>query len=492
MDPTEDEQKQMDKLAAVFTWVGLPAGEMNDETKLAGSLARLLGATQDTKPVTLGVVSKGDYEAVISRWKVPETAGARPPTLAEIGAAKLVGHVCRLLAGAGETLESLKKKAHTQQPSTAAPSISTAAARRIKLSSIVSQVDDTEILMADEKEVLKAFARYETVYGKGDRPPNGTEPTSEQLSAVKHLLDSNCCPYTDFSVFGPYGQRIYKKVKLSGYQIARDGPLTSVELHGPSNIAQWIGCYTVLQNILVMLDAVDLGHLLRYKSMIERYHDKYGEKVWSVIYQGDVRCRLENMPRIKRIAQAAYDKAVSAGNSSDYDPARPWNHVWLKAPEDLEFWRKEVVDPSFLILTKIANKDEILQGDATTNSSKGGPRETAPNASRIAEQAQSSSMRPRNTSRTGRLNNVENGRYTTNRTGYKICAGYNDDKCTQASQGIWCTQSWDTVHQCSRCLGSHPVSKCPHSDMPKPGFLKGPGKGRGKGGRKGRSGRPPY
>ena len=95
MDPTEDEQKQMDKLAAVFTWVGLPAGEMNDETKLPGSLARLLGATQDTKPVTLGVVSKGDYEAVISRWKVPETAGARPPTLAEIGAAKLVGHVCR-------------------------------------------------------------------------------------------------------------------------------------------------------------------------------------------------------------------------------------------------------------------------------------------------------------------------------------------------------------------------------------------------------------
>ena len=44
--------------------------------------------------------------------------------------------------------------------------------------------------MADEKEVLKAFARYETVYGKGGGPPNGTEPTSEQLSAVKHLLDS--------------------------------------------------------------------------------------------------------------------------------------------------------------------------------------------------------------------------------------------------------------------------------------------------------------
>jgi len=235
MDPTEDERKQMDKLAAVFTWVGVPAGEMNDETKLAGSLAKLLGATHDTKPVTLGVVAEGDFEAVIAKWNVPDGAGARPPTLTEIGTAKLVGHVRRILAGAGETLESLKKKAHALSPSAATPPISTAAARRIKLSSIISQVDDTEILMADD-EVLKAFARYERVYGKGDRPPNGTEPTSEQLSAVKHLLDSNCCPYTDFPVFGPYGQRIYKKVKLSGYQIARDGQLTSVELHGPSNI----------------------------------------------------------------------------------------------------------------------------------------------------------------------------------------------------------------------------------------------------------------
>jgi hypothetical protein len=162
-------------------------------------------------------------------------------------------------------------------------------------------------------------------------------------------------------------------VKLSGYQIARDGQLTSVELHGPSNIAQWIGYYNVLQNILVMLDAVDLGHLLRYKTMIERFHDKYGEKVWSVIYQGDVRCRLENMPRIKRIAQAAHDKTTSTGSTTNYDPARPWNHMWLKATEDLEFWREEVVDPSFIIITKIANNDEIVHGDEPTNSAKGGP-----------------------------------------------------------------------------------------------------------------------
>ena len=308
MDPREAEQQAMDKLSAVVKWAALAENEMADENKLSGSLAMLLGATENTRPVIFGVVSEVHYEAVIAQWKVPISGGARSPTLTEMGAAKLVGHVCRLLEGVCEFLESLKRKAHAPPVVVPPPSLSTAAVRRIQLSSVVSQVDDTDILMADEKEIIKAYARYEVVYGKGDRPPNGTEPTSEQLSAVKHLLHSNCCPYTDFSIFGPYGQRIYKKVKLSGYQIPRDGQLTSVELHGPSNISQWIGCNNVLQNIIVMLDAVDLGHLLRYKPMIERYHDKYGEKVWSVIYQGDVRCRLENMPRFKRIAQAAHDK----------------------------------------------------------------------------------------------------------------------------------------------------------------------------------------
>ena len=61
MDPTEDEQKAMDTMAEVFKWVGLSETEMGDETKLSGSLAKLLGAADITKPVTIGVVSEADY-----------------------------------------------------------------------------------------------------------------------------------------------------------------------------------------------------------------------------------------------------------------------------------------------------------------------------------------------------------------------------------------------------------------------------------------------
>lgn len=206
--------------------------------------------------------------------------------MTELGQAKLIGHVCRIVAGQGQTIEDLKRKAaaiSTTPHGSAVSSGSTAAARKVKLSSVISQIDDTEILLADEKEILKAFARFEVVYGKGERIPKESEPTSEQITAVKHLLDQGSVPYVDFAIFGPYGMRILKKVKLSGVMLGRDGSVKSQEFHGPANISHWIASYTVLQNVLVMLDAVDLGNLLRYKAPVERFHDKYGEKVWSIV-----------------------------------------------------------------------------------------------------------------------------------------------------------------------------------------------------------------
>ena len=144
--------------------------------------------------------------------------------MTELGQAKLIGHVCRIVAGQGQTIEDLKRKAaaiSTTPHGSAVSSGSTAAARKVKLSSVISQIDDTEILLADEKEILKAFARFEVVYGKGERIPKESEPTSEQITAVKHLLDQGSVPYVDFAIFGPYGMHILKKVKLSGVMLGR-------------------------------------------------------------------------------------------------------------------------------------------------------------------------------------------------------------------------------------------------------------------------------
>lgn len=150
------------------------------------------------------------------------------------------------------------------------------------------------------------------------------------------------------------------------------------------------------------------------------------------------------------------------------------------------------------ILTKVANVGETLEGDARIDQPTpgAGPREVQPPPSRLGESASSSAVHPRNANRTGRFHQVEGGKYLSNRTGYKICEAYNTGQCTDASQGVWCQRNWDTVHQCDRCLGSHPSSRCPDQEMPTPGFLKKNAKGKGKDGKgrgkKGRGRRPQY
>lgn len=343
--------------------------------------------------------------------------------------------------------------------------------------------------MAPEQDLMQCFRRYETIFGKGERPNQDQEPTPEQVSAIKCILARGSPPFVDFGVFGPHGHRIMKKVKLSGYNIGRDGQLQTIELYGPSNIAMWEACYNVLMNALVMVDAVDLGALMSYKQHVMKLHDRYSAKVWPIIYQADN--RLEHMERTRRTLQSAHEEATAKGATTDYDDARPWNLVFRRVIADESFWRDQVVEPALLVLTKVAGLNEVVQGDAGVShgNQSGGPRETEPRVARMSQPPQQS-IRPRNNNRTGRYHQIESGRYTANRTGYTLCSAFNSGECEETLNGLWCSKSSNMVHQCNKCLGTHPSSRCPHSELQVPGFVrnKGKAKGRGSGGKgKGKS-----
>lgn len=147
-----------------------------------------------------------------------------------------------------------------------------------------------------------------------------------------------------------------------------------------------------------------------------------------------------------------------------------------------------------LILTKITTANEVVDGDAKVGAAPAAAssqRETAPAPARMSGDKL---IRPRNSNRTGRTHNIQDGKYTHNRTGYAICGGYNNCQCSNSTQGIRCPQQWDTVHQCDRCLGNHPSTRCSHSELQTPGFVKnskGGKKGRGSG-RGGKGKRAPY
>ena len=502
MDPTAIEIATFASVGVVATWAGLTG--MADRTTVGGSLFEALGLVTTQAPRIIGIIPEADFTAAMQNWRIPrlDAAGAplvppdRAPTMAELGQATLFGRACRITAGNGDTLESLRAAAKAAGAPPASSTPTPSGSRRLKMSAIASQVDDTEFDMAPEQELMRCFKRYESIFGRGERPDQGEEPTPEQVSAVKCILDRGSPPFVDFGVFGPHGHRLMKKVKLSGYNIGRDGQLQTIELHGPPNISMWESCYNVLLNTLVMVDAVDLGALLSYKQRIIKLHDRYSPRIWPIIYQADNRCRLEHMERVRRNLQSAHEDAVARGSSTDYDDARPWNLVFRRVVADESFWRDQVVEPALLVLTRVTGLGEVIQGDAgVLPASTGGPRETEPRPARLTQPAQA--IRPRNANRIGRYHQTESGRYTANRTGFSICNAFQSGECNESTGGIWCNKSHGHVHQCDRCLGSHPSSRCPHQELQVPGFVRNKGKGKSKGGKKGkdkgpRSGWQPY
>ena len=495
MDPTQAELATFNDVGVIGGWAGFT--DLGNENSVGGSLFSTLGLVTTQVPRVIGIISEADYATAVQTWRIPRIGAdgnpmvppTRAPTVAELGQATLFGRACRISAGNGDTLESLRAMAKAgppQQPGSASAAPGSASGRKLKMTAVASQVDDSEFDMAPEQELMRCFKRYESIFGRGERPDQEAEPTPEQVSALRCIISRGSPPFVDFGVWGPHGHRMMKKVKLSGYNIGRDGQLQTIELHGPPNIAMWEASYNVLMNALVMLEAVDLGALLSYKQHVIKLHDRYSSKVWPIIYQADNRCRLEHMERTRRSLQSVHEEAVSKGATTDYDDSRPWNLVFRKVISDESFWRDQVVEPALLVLTKVAGINEFATGDADVQAraAHAAPRETEPRAARMSQAPQQ--IRPRNSNRTGRYHQTDGSRYTANRTGFGLCAGFNAGDCNETSGGIWCSKSSGLVHQCDRCLGTHPSSRCPHGELQVPGFVKNKGKSRGKGGRKGK------
>ena len=348
-DPAPAERQGMDTIKKVFDWAGFAGDDLGSDQTAGGTLARLLGLVETDHPRIMALVDDADFGAMIQKWKVarvPQGGGQAAydaPTMAELGKARLVLRTCKVVAGSGETIEDLRNqlaqaKAAASNPPTQSSQqpavLSTGQERRVKLSAILSQIDESEAKIMDEKEMVAAYLRYATIFGESERPPKESEPTIEQISALRHIIQQGHPPYTDFSVWGTFGHRLVKKIKLSGYVIGRDGVLSTIELTGPTNIGMWLQSWQVFSNTCIMLDVIDLGTLTltKYGDLVEKFHNRYGSAIWALLYQADTRFRLELVDRVRRQVQAEYEELKQAQGANakipGYDPKRPWNYVY--------------------------------------------------------------------------------------------------------------------------------------------------------------------
>ena len=229
-----------------------------------------------------------------------------------------------------------------------------------------------------------------------------------------------------------------------------------------------------------MLGQITPATLDLWVKVITSYAYRYGQEVWALIYQIDVRARLEHMERIRRLGSAARAQAVEAGGSHAFDPAVPWEWVFRQTAEDAQFWRRELEEPALLIKTRVERLGSALQDDAPLqpnagSSQRSGSASTAPPPKRHKAQAD------RDAPRFHRVDTE--GYFTHNRRGVKLCISFQKGECSTSTSGSGrCPRDADLVHQCSKCLFlGHGRSQCVASQVSRDNTTPRKGKGKGKG-----------
>ena len=82
---------------------------------------------------------------------------------------------------------------------------------------------------------------------------------------------------------------------------------------------------------------------------VTNYAGRYDAEAWALIYQTEVRARLEHMSHVRRDGAAAKVQATAAGGTHLFNVGSPWEWVFRETAHDTEFWRTEIEEPALLI-----------------------------------------------------------------------------------------------------------------------------------------------
>ena len=94
--------------------------------------------------------------------------------------------------------------------------------RKVKVSQVADQLDDTELEVMDQAVLDAAFNHYRS--RMGSEPLKESEPTAEQVTVLySRVVTHNGSPYADFSVLTPFGRRAQKQMKAKGFMLQEDG-----------------------------------------------------------------------------------------------------------------------------------------------------------------------------------------------------------------------------------------------------------------------------
>ena len=105
----------------------------------------------------------------------------------------------------------------------------------------------------------------------------------------------------DLAVWGPFGHRIKRKLRLSGQTLGANSVFRTFLLCGFLSVFEWQAGWAIFKTGASMLQ------VLRVK-MATNYAGRCGVEAWALTHQADVGARLEHMSRVRHdSAEASFD-----------------------------------------------------------------------------------------------------------------------------------------------------------------------------------------
>lgn len=212
--------------------------------------------------------------------------------------------------------------------------------RKLKFSQVVEQGDDTEFLCEPESAKGGYYSKYIAVMG--GLPEESEDPSIEQLSALSRRISLKQGIYVDFAVWVPYSRKHMRAAKYQSFLLQDDGSFLNKMVAGPSCFRHWQASFRVLRTALVMLDMVNLCHLVAWEAWIEKLNFLH-PSCWHLIVASEDRARGEFMTRTITKIKLDIDKGPLG-----WSEAKPWNVAWQQVLADKIYWTEQVTVPALI------------------------------------------------------------------------------------------------------------------------------------------------
>ena len=339
---------------------------------------------------------------------------------------------------------------------------------KIHMSQVLNQVLAGEITLLDPEVITAGYATY--FKSQGAPPLACEECTAEQLSAFTASIRDLGSTYADFAVWVPFGLRSQKRQKFTGKVFAANGTLIDQEIIGPPTFDDWEKSYRLFRTACLMFNVLSPARCDNYCAKIKAYTRRY-PGCWAVIYQVDVRSRLEQAQRVKRNGSTKAAAAMAQGKTHDYDPTMPWEYVFEQLTnKERQWWTTELEEPCIQIVTKAASLNSFIDDDA--------PIQRPPQPQH-------------NEQRAPKRQNHSQGPSNQNKRRVMFCEGWQNKTCLDKDGQNRCRANPTFVHQCSKCMrnshGANWPGGCNNEQRSKQhrgkGGKGGKSKGSGKGGK---------